>query len=397
MRILFHHRIRSKDGQYVHLEELLKAFRAEGHEVRLVGPEVVESEQFGADAGWVDALRRWLPAWASELLEFAYNLAALPRLQRAIDEFEPDFIYERFNLFFPVGAWAARRRGVPLASEINAPLFEERSEHGKLSLSTLARWSQGYVWRQADLCLPVTEVLARSVHAYGAERERILVMPNGVDRERFHPTDRDLAKERLALSGRLVLGFVGFVRSWHGVDHVIRLLASGALPENAFLLMVGDGPARAELEALARELGVAERVRFTGVVQRDALAPFLDAIDIALQPAVTAYASPLKLIEYLAMGKAIVAPAQENILELLGDGRNAILFDPARPDGLGEALVRLCADPGLCARLGRAAMASIDEQGLTWRHNAARIVERVAARRATGPSGLDARRTRSAA
>lgn len=384
MRILFHHRIRSKDGQFVHLEELVHAFRSLGHEVRIVGPEVVESASFGAGAGYVDALRRWLPPFVSEAMEFAYCAAAYPRLVSAITEFRPDFVYERFNLFFPVGVWAARRLGVPVALEVNAPLLEERSAHGRIGLARLARWSQRYVWANADLVLPVTAVLGRMVASYGVRPERIMVMPNGVDLSHFAATDLSAAKRALGYEGRIVLGFVGFVRDWHGVDHVVRLIASDRLPAQTMLLMVGDGPARADLERLASELGVSDRVRFTGVVEREALAPYIAAFDVALQPAVTAYASPLKVIEYLAMGKAIVAPDQENIREILEDGDNARLFPADDPAALADALAQLANDEALRARLGRRAVESIGERGLTWIGNGERIVAHMARKQRHG-------------
>lgn len=81
------------------------------------------------------------------------------------------------------------------------------------------------------------------------------------------------------------------------------------MPANSYLLVVGDGPVRAELEAPAVTLGVERRVAFTGVIDRQIGPDHVAAFDVALQlPAVTAYASPLKLMEYLVLGKAIVAP-----------------------------------------------------------------------------------------
>jgi glycosyltransferase involved in cell wall biosynthesis len=172
-----------------------------------------------------------------------------------------------------------------------------------------------------------------------------------------------------------VLGFTGFVRDWHGMDRVIRWMASPAAPANARLLLVGDGPARAVLEALARELALGERVRFTGVVSRDAVPAHVAAFDIALQPAVVPYASPLKLFEYLALSKAIVAPRQPNIEEVLEDERNALLFDPAQPGALEGLLARLAADVALRQRLGAGARATIGRQHLTWDGNARRVVQ----------------------
>src|SRR5207249_6998709 len=84
MRILYHHRIRSKDGQFVHMEGLITALKERGHEVIIVGPAAVEREEFGAEAGLVDVLKRWLPRFAYELMEFAYAFFAYVRLWRAV-------------------------------------------------------------------------------------------------------------------------------------------------------------------------------------------------------------------------------------------------------------------------------------------------------------------------
>jgi glycosyltransferase involved in cell wall biosynthesis len=118
---------------------------------------------------------------------------------------------------------------------------------------------------------------------------------------------------------------------------------------------------------------VAARVSFTGVVQRDEVARHVAAFDIALQPAVVAYASPLKLFEYLALGRAIVAPSQPNICEVLRDGENALLFDPKNSLGLVQAIRRLMGDADLRRRLERKAAETINEQSLTWVGNAKKV------------------------
>jgi glycosyltransferase involved in cell wall biosynthesis len=156
-------------------------------------------------------------------------------------------------------------------------------------------------------------------------------------------------------------------------------MASPDAPANVHLLVVGDGPVRAALEAQAASLGLASRVTFTGVIDREHVPAHVAAFDVALQPAVTPYASPLKLMEYLVMAKAIVAPATPNLCEVLTDGENALLFDEADPGGLEKALTRLCSQPDLRDRLARSARATIDRLSLTWRSNARRamaLVER---------------------
>jgi glycosyltransferase involved in cell wall biosynthesis len=375
MKILYHHRTASKDGQAVHIEELIHSFRALGHDVRVVGPQSAAdgAAPMGAEVGWVHKVRARLPKAVYELLEFAYSLLAYLRLARAAREFQPDFIYERYNLYLLAGVVLKRRLRVPLLLEVNAPLADERARFGGLGLPWLARWAEGLAWRSADVVLPVTQVLGAQIASRGVPAERIVVIPNGINEAHFAtaPTPAD-AKRALGWPEALILGFTGFVRDWHGVDRVLRWMASSDAPAQARLLIVGDGPARADLERLAAELSLGERVRFTGVIARERVPEHVAAFDIALQPAVVAYASPLKLFEYLALGKAIVAPRQPNIEEVLDDGANALLFDADAPGALEAALTRLCADAALRERIAAGAGATVHRLGLTWHSNARR-------------------------
>jgi glycosyltransferase involved in cell wall biosynthesis len=128
------------------------------------------------------------------------------------------------------------------------------------------------------------------------------------------------------------------------------------------------------LDALAQQLGIAERVRCTGIVAHEAIPRAVAGFDIALQPRVVDYASPLKIFDYMAAGRAIVAPDQPNIREILRHEDTALLFDPRRRGALWEAVARLLADAGLRRRLGTAARAELEARDYTWRGNAARIV-----------------------
>ena len=375
MKILYHHRTRSKDGQYVHIEEMIRALRAQGHQVVIVAPPSAETESFGSDAGPVAWLKRHLPKTFYELMELAYSLVAYRRLAKAVKQHRPDVLYERYNLFLPSGVWLARKYKLPMLLEVNAPILEERTRYDGLALTRLARWSQAYAWKNADMVLPVTRVLGDIVESYGVPSERIEVIPNGIDPERFAGAPGVLeAKRALGLEEYLVLGFTGFVRDWHGLDKVIDLIAQDPPQARRHLLVVGDGPVRADLERQARELGIEHRVKFTGIVGRDDVARHVAAFDIALQPAVVKYASPLKLFEYLALGKAIVGPDQPNIREILQADHNAVLFDPDTPGGLAGAVKRLCDDVDLRTKVAANARAAIDEQGLTWGANARRSV-----------------------
>lgn len=379
MKILYHHRIRSKDGQAVHLEELIAALRALGHEVLLVGPKAFAHASFGHDPKFLALAKRLIPNLIYELLELGYNAPAYLRLRRACRRFGPDAIYERYNLYLTAGLACAQHFGLPLLLEVNAPLSRERASFGGLGFPRLARSVERRIWRSADFVLPVTGVLANEIIDNGVRPERVVLIPNAIDPAKFPPdADGGTAKLKLGLAGKLVLGFTGFVRDWHGIDSLLRLLARADVPANLQLLVVGEGPAIAALTAQARGLGIADRVTFAGLIGREALPLYVSAFDIALLPKCVAYCSPLKLFEYMAAGKAIVAPDQPNIREILVSGESALLFDRDSPDDMAAAVLRLANDADFRARLGFAARELIDSRGYAWRRNAERVTALVA-------------------
>jgi glycosyltransferase involved in cell wall biosynthesis len=386
MKILYHHRVASKDGQFVHIEGLVHALRKLGHEVMIVGPDFVQKQGFGGEARGVRWLKRWIPRPIYELAELGYSIPAGRRLSKAVRTFHPDVIYERYNLFFLAGLWIKRRHRIPWIVEVNSPLFDERSAYGGIKLKRLARWTERSVWRAADHVFAVTDVLARRIEQEGVPRRRITVTPNGIQPESFaHLPAREDAKKLLGFEGILVLGFTGFVREWHGLERVLDAMQTVRVPTH--LLLVGDGPARAMLEQRAHTAGLGDRITFTGIVDRTQVIGFINAFDIALQPNVVAYASPLKLFEYMAAGCAVVAPDQPNIREVLSDNVDALLFDPNTRDAFPDCVARLADDAALRAQLGRAAQRTLHARNLTWDANAARVVRR--ARLLTGATCAD--------
>lgn len=370
MRILYSHRIRSHDGQGVHVDEMVAALRAAGHEVCVVGPSAYAKADLGDSSAFVDRLRARLPRAFGELAEIGYNLLAIPRLVRAWRSFQPDLVYERYNLFHLAGAWLARRRGVLLYLEVNAPLADERARHGGLGMPSLARAIERYTWCSGRRVLAVTQVLADMIVSGGVDPKAVSVIPNAIVPARFATHTVTHSDNGAPVS----VGFVGFVRKWHGLDSVLDAMAADPLPLT--LTVVGEGPVRTELEEQAARLGLQERVKFLGLVAHDRIPEVVAGFAIALQPQATEYASPLKIFEYMAAGCTIVAPDQPNIREILTHEETALLFDPARSGAMWEAVRRLASDPALCARLGMAAR-QIALTRHSWAGNAAQVTDLV--------------------
>ncbi|MEA2690854.1 MAG: hypothetical protein QOJ16_241 [Acidobacteriota bacterium] len=405
MKVLYHHRTRAGDAQGIHIAEIQRAFRLRGHEVVEValveaGAEARADSDGGSArglSGVADRLARRLPRAAREGMELAYNLVAYRRLAKAIRRERPDFVYERYAANTFAGLLAAHRHGLPFVLEVNAPLAREKAEHDGLRFAGVTRAVERRLGAGADVTIAVTAVLAALLEEDGVPAGKAVVMPNGVRRDFC---SRPLEAEAAALrqrwgvpSGAVLAGFIGWFRPWHGLERLLEAAASPAWQAAGIhLVLAGDGPARPALEAAIVEKRLGERVVLCGTVPRGEVEAALTAFDVAVQPAVTAYACPMKILEYMAAGRAIVAPGSANVRELLTHGETGWLCsgDGSAPsvEEMKEGILALAGDPELRERLGRAARARIFERGYLWEENARRVEELVLAlpRRARGGS-----------
>ncbi|WND01702.1 glycosyltransferase family 4 protein [Temperatibacter marinus] len=375
-KILYHHRTLALDGQNVHITEMLKAFRAAGHEVHVVCP--APQDKGGQEkASLFNKIRGLVPAFIYELAEIAYSYRAYKKLLKAHEEFQPDFIYERYNCFTLSGKWLREKTKTPLIMEVNAPLADERRRHGTLALYGTAKKLEAEIWQSADKIITVSDVLSGLVAETGVSKDKIVSMHNGIDPDKFDNIDTDTGQmvQWYNLFGKTILGFTGYIRDWHKLDDVIRLIATEKENHNLHLMAVGDGPAVADCLILAKDLGIEDRVTFTGVVAREKVADYVNCFDIALQPAVTEYASPLKIFEYLALSKPIIAPRQANIEEILTHGVDSILFDTRDHAGLHDAIMHYVEDPKSRQKAAKAARQTLEDRSFYWSTNAKRTIE----------------------
>src|SRR5207248_6138407 len=155
---------------------------------------------------------------ALPILEFAARaLAELGERQ-----FRPDIVYERYSLFHASGARIARTFEVPYVLEVNAPLIEEQERHRVLRLKALAKEMQTRCFREADSLITVSEPLKQYLQAQGIAADRISCLANGVDTRRFHPDiDPEPIRTRHSLGKQPVVGFLGSLKPWHGMDFLL--------------------------------------------------------------------------------------------------------------------------------------------------------------------------------
>lgn len=386
-------------GASVHVRRLASALSERGHELQVLTPnpgagtdaaftaELVEVPFDGAAA----ELHRELAAeslcqgnrLSKDLRNLFYSLLLESRAERRLAAFAPDFLYERYTLFNTAGIELARRLEVPLVLEVNAPLVEEQREQRGLSLPRVAESAQRYIFSQADEIMVVSRWLADYVVAHGAAPERVTVVPNAADPELFQPRPGPSAiRARLGWEACTVLGFVGAMKSWHGVNTLVSALVELDAPRSGFrLLLVGDGPELPAVRARVQALGLGGVVHYAGAVPQHEIPDWLGAVDIALAPYAASapeYFSPVKLFEYMSMELAVVAARLGQTQEVLAHGRTGWLYDASQPGEPAATLRRLARQPDARRATGKAARERVLAEH-TWEHNA-RCVERLAAR-----------------
>lgn len=404
MRVLYHHRTQGRDVEAVHIRGLAGGLEELGYQVEIVGPPGVRTDANAVVAHaaaprasvWSWAARR-VPQLVFELMEIGYNLAAIPRLWSRCRGEKPAAIYERYALYNAAGVVTGKLAGIPVVLELNDTVHVDRTRQGKrLVMPWLAAWFERQILKNATGIVVVSGYLKDQLVKSGLPAERIRVTPNAVDPARFDPArvDGRSVRETYGLADDVVVGFAGCFAKWHGVDHLVRAMGKLAAEfPRARLLMVGDGPKRQEAVDLAAELGIGDRVAFTGKVPHAEMPEYVAAMDIGVMPASNLFGSPMKVYEYMAMGRPAVAPRYIPLEEAIDEGRTGLMFDPNDEAGLARCLRTLLADDTLRRNCGAAGREKVLSKHC-WRHNAAVVMDLAAG---AGPAAWEATPERAAA
>jgi glycosyltransferase involved in cell wall biosynthesis len=373
MRILYHHRTLADGAEGVHIAEMIAAFRGLGHEVQVRGLAEGGEKAGRRVAQWV---KRELPAAAFEAASVVSNAVDYADVRRAIRRTRPDFLYVR-HARHSIGALeAAHHAGVPAVLEVNC-LFAGPSylQFEPMVLTWIASRIERRALGLAQVVLAVSSPLARAIT--DASTVEPVVLPNGADPERFDPACADPARvrARFGLGHGLIVGWSGVMRDWHGLDLLLDALAS--VPD-VRLLLVGDGPARNAIERRAAALGLRARLVLTGRVSHAEMPDYLAAMDVAVVASDrTGVASPMKLLEYMSMERAVVAPRLENVRDLITEARDGLLFTPGDAADLARAIRLVASDAEMRGRLGAQARRTVLNVR-NWRRNAEQVLALVA-------------------
>lgn len=285
--------------------------------------------------------------------------------------------HEYAGLFSIGAALACREIGLPYVLSVDADPFVENAVKGT-PLRGLRAWLAAQeariTYRLAQKIICVSEPARQHlIDTWDVDPAKIAVIPNGVDTERFHPgLDARQVRDTFCLADDPVVIFVGGFQQWHGLDLLVDAFTHvrAAVPD-AKLLLVGDGPARPQIEQQIAARGVRSAAVITGFVPQTQVPHLLAAADVAVLPYPTLpedlWFSPLKLYEYMATGKAIVASRAGQITDVLQDGDTGLLVPAGDVADLATAIRRLLSDTAERKRIGCNARREAIERH-SWEH-----------------------------
>lgn len=380
MRILYHHRTLGDGAEGIHIAEMVNAFRQLGNEVLVVGPAVdhVGGKEVGSNRfGWI---RKICKGPLYEIAEIAYNIYGFMNICRKIFSFKPDFIYDRYITFNYSAIAAGNLTNVPVFIEVNSPLAYERDTESDelLFFKKIAYLLERKICTDADSTFVVSTPLKKYLSDKGVPSGNIIILPNGVNTDRFYPCGERNASLSIKLQiceQDIVVGFVGILRPWHGIDFLIKSIRPvfEKYP-NLKLLLVGDGPIRREIETLVGAANLQGRIVITGRVPHDEVRGYLSLFDIAISPKATFYASPMKIVEYMASGVPVVAPDMENIRDLIIHKHSGMLFQPDSKKSLAAAVSLLVSNFKMREDIKKNALDAV-RLNLSWSKNAQQVTQ----------------------
>ncbi len=380
------HRTRGKGVEGVHIDGIVESFRKMGHRVSVFSPgdrlanargmQSCSREPVGPLLFLFDLLSRSAPEAFFEIAEMVHSSVSLRRLRRGYGRNSFDVIFERYAIFGTVGMHLSQLWGIPLLLEVNYTSLSDLVRPRSRLFKGRARSTDHRLFHAAECLFPVSTYLRdHLVSEFCVPEGKIMVLPNAADPNVFHPGILPAGSASGRAMAWKTVGFVGGFYPWHGLALLLDAFVSLSMEiGNLRLVLVGDGPERSNVERRIAAEGLSDRVVFPGRIPHEDLAPWISMFDIGVMPNSNEYGSPMKIFEYMAMGKPVVAADYGPLRDGIDHGVEGFLFPPGNATVLREYLKTLLTDDALCAKMSAAAQARVLDRH-TWMGNSQRMLK----------------------
>lgn len=308
------------------------------------------------------------------------------RIDQLVDQLQPDLIHAHSPVLNALPAeWVARRRRLPVVYEMRASWEDAAVDHGTTTEGSLryrvSRALESFALRHADQVTTICEGLRGDIQVRGIPADKITVIPNAVDANAFQfgaEPDATLRSE-LGLDGCTVLGFAGSFYGYEGLDRLVAATARLAARDPSIrLLLVGGGVQEANLRRQTADLGIADRVIFTGRVPHSRVQKYYELIDVLAYPRLpirlTELVTPLKPLEAMAQGRMFVASDVGGHRELVRHGETGFLCQAGSAEALADAIADVLAHRERWPAIRRQARDFVERER-TWANSVARYRE----------------------
>ncbi len=329
-------------GPRSHVLGVINAFETLGWTVHrfIVGDRMPAHMQTGSTRKAISG--GWLRTLAADTVRLTLGQINTRRAWKELGG-NVDIVYERFAVLQVLGRRFARH-GIPWIIETSGPFFyEAKTERNRLVLTGLAKRIELRAYQDCDLLVCVSQSLKGIIidAAPTIDSEKIIVLPNGVDTKFLDPH----AVDPLRIFDGFTIGYVGALLDWQSIDSLIRVVHDLRQDSVAIhLVIIGDGPANANLRAMTARLDMESYVHFTGRVPRDKIPQYIAGFDVGysgqkLLAIGKMYHSPLKIYEYMAMGKPVIASDFDDARRVTRNGELGFLFEGGNSADLRRSIM----------------------------------------------------------
>ena len=284
-----------------------------------------------------------------------------------IEEEKPDLIISRLDVYNISSLLLSKQKKVPLVFEVDCPVvYEFRTfEREYFSNKFLLEYVEKMNLAHARANFVISNELKKYYIRRGIPPQHLEVITNGADIEKINPfINADQIKKRYHLYDAITIGFIGTFHYWHGLNSLLDVAEEILQSEKnvKFLLVGSSGPLKNQIENIVKKNNLGEHIFLTGKIHNSEVPKYLAAIDIAIAPYPNLpffYYSPMKIFEYMAAGKAIVASKIGQIAEILQDKKNSLLFTPGNIREMKDKIEMLIKNRDLIYILGNQAREDI--------------------------------------
>lgn len=304
------------------------------------------------------------------------------RLDEIIPEIKPDILHAHSPVLNGLAAIkVGKKYNIPVVYECRAFWEDAAVDHGTTSEGSLryrlTKALESYVFKQVQAVTCICQGLKQDIIKRGIAENKITVIPNAVNIEKFsfgQSADAEL-KQKLGLQDKTVLGFIGSFYAYEGIPLLLEALPAVINQQpNIRLLFVGGGPQENAIKDKVKQLQLEPYVIFTGRVAHDQVQEYYNQVDIFVYPRLamrlTELVTPLKPLEAMAQGRLVIASDVGGHKELIKDRHNGVLFKANDSYSLARCILDLLDNTQQCQKMRQAGREYV-EQERNWQKSVA--------------------------